>query len=1439
MSTFGFALAPSAPPRVRKMKNGAGSKMGFGKTGTHHSVYPPPTASDSESYSTDIGSSSSSSSAAASPLDDDFSGSVNRPANAKHGSVASLRRQIPASSRSSAATIEQLQKMNAAARSSSLDRDNFETQQPAGNQSSLHKRSTATNASGPRLPPQFVQEQLKRVPKSSAAGDELALDKICLTSHEERRRIDLLGKCQSVRVLQELFFHRGHLENLLQLWNRRTSETDISRLCLVALEHTVKMFALANQSLMTAFLLQKLHDCQVLKQILWSLETHFYRRDHQVAALSCLLYFSGLEHADYKVQMSMGRHCADATTSKSPNSTTTTHWKKIMQEFFLIQYHNIEDFRDCMLGTNEGDPSAAVPSSNPALPTMTVANQATTQSCYVIGHLVRGSATATIPGEKNSKHSFNGLSLLLLILRELVLRTHDGHTAKNGAFNCTEAEMAKIRVHIATLVLALFNRLLAPSIHGDMDRKARTKQSSAKAAVAAEHEEKIRLSFLAQHGLEIVAKTARQGFALVRSYRDILGQSGTSAGGTNVSVNSASDAAGIAPADSDHEADRIVLTAASPFLRSYFHLLLDLHGWLQALVISNTTDRSFIDQETEEDFSVLLPAEGGGVRPRGLEFSSSSSSANRKRSSSNSRNLNPSQAPSPSTPKSRQRLVKQVDQEVRNLFPSPLLNSPKNSPSPLKVWSDSEDDEESLANYLPTGVPRKALFGNKPGAKKQLQYFAKQKARDVKPPSILKRATASVSSFDPMDQEEPSVSFDIPASSNGGSSPQHHEFLSEIINSTQPQKQSKSQKRNIVDRFQDRMRRIPGGCRFLFELLWTYLIPFVQFNEQIPNLLDSLLQVVAVLLDTNLKNCDLFVENYMGLNCVISIFSLYREQLEKQISLENNLPNLQAIVKSKKSDAVKFLGCNFLNLAKVSETLPEKTQNLLLQCMPRITTALQDLQFEEDDWNMKTTRLQWLLDFIDEFFFCYEVQAMSSHFLVKFFQGRPFQRNSDTLALMKELQHQGSNFTTPNDEDVSSSANRSQPAYSPQPYDKQQNAEIDLIDVYGGEVRRKSQLDAGVYGAAKSLGLNGVIPNRANLDSHTDLALPQRTKISPAVRKRQFSYLLELFLTNCENFGENYEVVGQSLHALKLLLDADEEFRTACRDAIEVGEESAFDLQNNERLQVRLLEQALPALARHLTVKANAGGKKSPTTATTSPSGMMNLNASSGSLSSSLSSNKPPKELSMASMRTNTAVEYGLELMLLCPLSKTVHVAKLLELDLASILSAIIKENCVDVRLRFQVEKIHRSIFLMNEEEERKTRREIDGIGDAVANTGFNSAKVQRWKKFVEATESVDAEMARLVSNLVTEDEPQLFFQQQKFSAAEAKGKIGDSVAKRKSSFGTQASENGLEQGTKQLQKQVHFQASTAGGSGKSYNKSRLSFDLIGSQITGAANLEF
>ena len=89
-------------------------------------------------------------------------------------------------------------------------------------------------------------------------------------------------------------------------------------------------------------------------------------------------------------------------------------------------------------------------------------------------------------------------------------------------------------------------------------------------------------------------------------------------------------------------------------------------------------------------------------------------------------------------------------------------------------------------------------------------------------------------------------------------------------------------------------------------------------------------------------------------------------------------------------------------------------------------------------------------------------------------------------------------------------------------------------------------------------------------------------EISPSKRKKQFLYLMDLFLTNVENFPSDSTLVGHALHACKLLLDTDQEFRKQCADAIDVDERVAFKLEDNEKLQTKLLEHALPAIARQI-----------------------------------------------------------------------------------------------------------------------------------------------------------------------------------------------------------------------------------------------------------------
>ncbi|CAD7954350.1 unnamed protein product [Amoebophrya sp. A25] len=1194
-------------------------------------------------------------------------------------------------------------------------------------------------------------------------------------------------------------------------------------------------------------------EFQVPNYIFWSLEIHFYRREHQTVALSFLSTLLGLGNACSGAAGPSGGINSGGRSITSSSSTATTEpagaqatglFTRYLQDFIGTEYPDLDSFSEIM----------------------TPPTVATTQSCYVIGHLVRGKVS--------------GMHMLLLILRELVLRVSDSHNAANGSFALLKNQPASSseflgQQHASADHVNVVEAAASNVVAGGRGPGANNSNINWRVELCAavfpllvkvlENHKANRILFLAEKGLELLCKSARQGFNLVKS--DTSGVWGSALGGQAGSAKG-----------KDSIADKHVLSTGALFLNSYFKLLLDFNAWFETLHEHTVyTDHYGSDdvgfppeggakrgcsstmtaaREGQHQHQALIGDHGDGgdldlpqapqssssemAAPLGVPISSSRhqhphhsgsmqlfppiklanaryhtrnsngtgvASHNgllqhpqQQHSSSSSSSHHPQQQHSsssshtahhqhnkllaalsnaPSTPPRNGR-VASFDStfcHVKNLFPSPLIDSPNGSPSPLKVWSDSSDDEEALRSYLPgkavaskVTAPshhnRAGAFHSSKRTKKLAQMARQPDVHDL--PNLMmsptdKKIKDALNNFmGDHDGEELLHAVDY-SSCNAGAvgvtsttdeppmaamSP-----TAELLDDLKKQRQIDAlvhisqfrDQRSLSRRFQDRLRRLPGGARFIYETLQVYLISLVQHENKF---LHQLLTVLAMILDGNRKNCKHFVEKYAGLNLLISVFSLYKDYVEggTQDGMrgdEEGHPfhapqkSLEEIVAAR-PDAIPFLQSNFLNFAIVCEAMPIRTQNLLLQPLNAYLDiserqsgeikmlppsrkqhsktggpkAAQQLQVYQQTNRSSQTRLQFLLNFIDDFYFSPAIQGMSCHFLVKFLYGRPFVQQSDPANL-----------------DVAVA-----PATAPT---------VDLIDVYGGEIRRKRKAALARGGNQRDgdgnlpVGLGGCIPTSRAFNGNeeeVDLAMASAMKsISPDTRRRLFSYLLDLFLTNVDNFPNDFAVVGHALHAAKLLLDADEEFRVTCTDSIELAKESAFNLPANERLQTRMLEMALPVLLRHIGHK-HTGPMSKGAPGASSSRGMVEATKGGGGGGEQLY----PRG---AQSRSNTAIEYGLELVLLCPLERTIKAAKLLDIHLPTVLSNIIRENCVDVRLLFQVEKMHRRI---------ETRFEKERKADFVKH------KQTRWSKLAEYCEEEDAEMLSLVKDLVRADE-QLF----------------------------------------------------------------------------------
>ena len=161
-------------------------------------------------------------------------------------------------------------------------------------------------------------------------------------------------------------------------------------------------------------------------------------------------------------------------------------------------------------------------------------------------------------------------------------------------------------------------------------------------------------------------------------------------------------------------------------------------------------------------------------------------------------------------------------------------------------------------------------------------------------------------------------------------------------------------------RFQDKMRWL-GGMDFLFNLLRTYVIAFVHYEA---TLLWLLLRATGTVLERSSPNCSKFVRNFDGLDLLINIFSLFLEQCQvrseihgmeaamgvaaddagagatsmaggtttKKPKFDDWHAYLMDVVQNQ-PDTVRFLECNFLNMALVCGQLTKECQGLFCQDM--------------------------------------------------------------------------------------------------------------------------------------------------------------------------------------------------------------------------------------------------------------------------------------------------------------------------------------------------------------------------------------------------------------------------------------------------------------------------------------------------------------------------
>jgi len=470
MSTFGFALLP---PRKTTEKHHI-LRAENPESGLAESV------NNFHSYSTDVGSSSSSSS----PADQSASESVSAlypPAPADEN--LNPRRKLHASSN---VAVSEVRIGNSAASSSTSLGPTTSTRsttqrehQGATSTTTSSKMNKAASANPPvrsRMNAAAAayagdQQQPPSVHLNGNPGNGIALgNHRMLTSHEERRRLKELSEMKNPLRVQDLFFQRGQLHELMEVWQRRGTESDISKLCISALENCARVlggggagYTYQQQQENLKKLLTLYKELNVLKNIFWSLEVHFYRRDHQVVALGCLNCLAEFRTVHLLPPgATYGSSSFTAVSGLAQTPAVGETFRAYMQDFFNVQYRDLDSFSSCMCSQF---------------------TETQTQSGYVIGHLIRG-------------RPFSGISLLLLVLKELVLRVHDGHNANNGAFSCNEADMAKTRAQLCMFVFSLLEQLLDDG------------------------HEKNRVLFLSEKGLQILCKAAKHGFHLVRSGMD-------------------------------------------------------------------------------------------------------------------------------------------------------------------------------------------------------------------------------------------------------------------------------------------------------------------------------------------------------------------------------------------------------------------------------------------------------------------------------------------------------------------------------------------------------------------------------------------------------------------------------------------------------------------------------------------------------------------------------------------------------------------------------------------------------------------------------------------------------------------------------------------------------------------------------------------------------
>lgn len=225
----------------------------------------------------------------------------------------------------------------------------------------------------------------------------------------------------------------------------------------------------------------------------------------------------------------------------------------------------------------------------------------------------------------------------------------------------------------------------------------------------------------------------------------------------------------------------------------------------------------------------------------------------------------------------------------------------------------------------------------------------------------------------------------------------------------------------------------------------------------------------------------------------------------------------------------------------------------------------------------------------------------------------------------------------------------------------------------------------------------------------TDNSLRSRGQTFP----RRYTHTAYLLSTTVENFEGSYETAGHALHAVRLLLEADE----LHADSL-TGAGTTFNLPKNDALQKTLLELALPAIVRH--------------------------------------AERNPDELILGVGQSdghNIVVEYGLDIVCLIDLDLVIQVARELQVNLPKLLSDIVRGNSISVRVAFQVEKIVR---VLPGGRWAGSGGAVPGGGKGITVSGgarpASRAKAGgRRKKQLDAEEST--EFKQLLADLVKDDE--------------------------------------------------------------------------------------